>query len=146
MQIPKGFSLERPRSSHAHFYKGDLSRRSFIGRITAGAAVITSPLWRPMLLNAAASDPTPIPQTVAPGLPAVRGEQLKLEEEAPAVHRHRPAMDLEDGGWTLALSLHRLRGRARVGAGPDDPAMNLPAIRPLEGELLWAGQPNLAKE
>jgi len=69
MQIPKGFSLVRPRSGHAHFYKGDLSRRSFIGRITAGAAVITSPLWRPTLLNAAASDPTPIPQTVAPGLP-----------------------------------------------------------------------------
>src|SRR5437870_12515999 len=55
-------------------------------------------------------------------------------------------MDLEDGGWTLALSLHRLRRRARVGAGPDDPAMNLPAIRALEGELLWGGQGNLAKE
>src|SRR2546429_7896031 len=39
-----------------------------------------------------------------------------------------------------------MRGGAGVGAGPNDPAMNLPAIRPLEGELLWGGQGNLAKE
>ncbi len=69
MLIPKGFSLAEFRSGHAHFHSGDMSRRSFIGRITAGAAVITSPFWRPTLLNAAASDPTPIPQTVAPGVP-----------------------------------------------------------------------------
>ena len=51
-------------------------------------------------------------------------------------------MDLEDGRWALALSLKPWLGRA----GPDDPAMNVPAIRPLERELLWAGQPDLAKE
>jgi len=46
-----------------------MSRRAFIGRAAAGAAVITSPLWRPAVVSAAASDPTPIPQTVAPGAP-----------------------------------------------------------------------------
>jgi hypothetical protein len=69
MQIPNGFSLAESRSGHAHFHRGNMSRRSFIGRVTAGAAVITSPFWKPTLLSAAASDPTPIPQTVAPGLP-----------------------------------------------------------------------------
>jgi hypothetical protein len=69
MQIPKGFSFAPARAGHTHLWRLHMSRRSFVGRITAGAAVITSPLWRPSLASAAASDPTPIPQTVAPGLP-----------------------------------------------------------------------------
>jgi hypothetical protein len=61
--------LARAHASHALFWQGGMSRRGFIGWAAAGGAVITSPLWRPMLARAAASDPTPIPQTLAPGLP-----------------------------------------------------------------------------
>src|SRR2546428_13551851 len=73
---------------------------------------------------------------------AVRGQQLKLEEEAPAVHRHGPAMDLQDGRRALALSLRRLRGGGREGVRPDDPGVNVPAIGPPEGEALGGGQLN----
>src|SRR2546428_13559297 len=72
----------------------------------------------------------------------VRGEQLKLEEEAPAVHRHGPAMDLEDSRRKMTSSLLCVR----EGVRPDDPALNVPAIRPFERELLLGGQLNFAKQ
>jgi len=82
MQIPKDFSFNSRHVGHTHFLRDGMSRRDFIARAVTGTAVITSPLWRPAVANAAASDPTPIPQTIPgtpfhfdfPGPPPAQGE------------------------------------------------------------------------
>jgi hypothetical protein len=68
MKIPKAFSLGTTHAGHAHFGRGRMSRRRFMGTAAVGGATAASVLW-PTRAFAAASDPTPIPQTVAPGLP-----------------------------------------------------------------------------
>jgi len=68
MKIPSAFLLGNHRLGPAHAGRGRPSRRRFIGTAAAGGAALASALW-PTRVHAAASDPTPIPQTVAPGLP-----------------------------------------------------------------------------
>jgi hypothetical protein len=70
MQIPTGFQWPRSPRGHPHFWQRALSRRQFIGASAAATAgALTAPAWLPTLVQADANDPTPIPQTVAPGLP-----------------------------------------------------------------------------
>jgi hypothetical protein len=68
MRIPSTFLLGKAHAGGGHCAPGRLSRRRFIGTTAAGGAALASVLW-PARVYAAASDPTPIPQTVAPGLP-----------------------------------------------------------------------------
>ena len=72
------------------------------------------------------------------------GEELELVEEAPAVHRRRPTMDLENG-WRF-LPLPRLRGRAGVGAWSHDPALDVPAVGALVAEFFRSRQRDVAKQ
>src|SRR2546425_3193330 len=51
-------------------------------------------------------------------------------------------MDLEDSRRKMTSSLLCVR----EGVRPDDPALNVPAIRPFERELLLGGQLNFAKQ
>ena len=70
MHIPQEFRLPISQRGHQHRWQRGLSRREFIGAsAAASAAALTAPAWLPSLVEAGASDPTPIPQTVAPGLP-----------------------------------------------------------------------------
>ena len=70
MQIPDQFRLPTSYPGHSHFWPRALSRRQFIGASAAATAgALTAPVWMPALVDAAANDPTPIPQTIAPGLP-----------------------------------------------------------------------------
>src|SRR5262245_3327705 len=68
MKIPSAFLSGNRGLTQGHVGRGRPSRRRFIGTAAAGGATLASALW-PARLRAAASDPTPIPQTVAPGLP-----------------------------------------------------------------------------
>jgi hypothetical protein len=59
---------------HDHFWQRAMSRRRFLGTSAgAAAAVATSPLWFPALVDAAGSDPTHIPGGFFPGYHAFLG-------------------------------------------------------------------------
>jgi len=63
-----------PYVGHDHFWARAMSRRQFLGTTAgAAAAVATSSLWFPTLVEAAGSDPTPIPGGFAPGFHAFLG-------------------------------------------------------------------------
>lgn len=68
----------RTYAGHDHFWARAMSRRQFLGT-TAGAAVAaaTSPLWFPAIVDAAGSDPVPIPGGFAPGFHAFLGANVE---------------------------------------------------------------------
>ena len=69
MRIPDQTLLHGMRS-HRHFWRRALSRRQFLGASAAATgAAVTAPLWMPAIAQASSVDPTPIPETVAPGAP-----------------------------------------------------------------------------
>src|SRR5437867_13306388 len=60
-----------PYVGHDHFWARAMSRRQFLGTTAgAAAAVATSSLWFPTLVEATGSAPTPIPGGFAPGFHA----------------------------------------------------------------------------
>jgi hypothetical protein len=73
MQIPSQFVFPKPEGyrGHPHFWERAINRRQFMGATAlAGGAVLSAPLWSPLVAQAATRvDPKPIPQTIAPGAP-----------------------------------------------------------------------------
>lgn len=56
--------------NHTDLWRRGLTRRKFIGAsVVATAGALTVPAWMPARVEADANDPTPIPQTIAPGAP-----------------------------------------------------------------------------
>jgi len=54
---------------HDHFWQRAMSRRQFLGTSAgAAAAMATSPLWFPVVADAAGRDPVPIPGGFVPNL------------------------------------------------------------------------------
>lgn len=69
-KIPSELSLPAGHWNHAHLWRRGLTRRQFIGAsVVATAGALTAQGWMPARVEADATDPTPIPQTVAPGAP-----------------------------------------------------------------------------
>lgn len=66
MRIPDQFVMPAPEGyvGHSHFWERALSRRQFIGTTAAvSGAALSTPLWAPLLADAAGTvEPRPIPQ------------------------------------------------------------------------------------
>ena len=67
MHIPVNFVIPVPEgyAGHSHFWERAMSRRQFMGTTAAASGVaLSSPLWAPLLADAAGTvEPKPIPQT-----------------------------------------------------------------------------------
>ena len=66
MKIPDNFVMPMPEGyvGHSHFWERAMSRRRFIGSTVAvSGAALSTPLWAPLLVEAAGTvEPRPIPQ------------------------------------------------------------------------------------
>ena len=66
MKIPDNFVMPMPEGyvGHSHFWERAMSRRHFIGSTAAvSGAALSTPLWAPLLVDAAGTvEPRPIPQ------------------------------------------------------------------------------------
>ena len=68
----------RPYVGHDHFWQRAMSRRQFLSTTAvATAAVATSPMWFPELVDASGKDPVPIPGGFFPGYHAVGGALVR---------------------------------------------------------------------